>query len=231
MVGSRHSPFSPRILLLGKTGVGKTSLIKCTFNVDYLEPDHFMPGDSNIEDEIRIRLADGRLGYILHDSRGFEPGEFGNIRSVEGFINGRKGQARVEDKLHAIWYCIQIPHAGGRVFERGDEVLLKAGFGDIPIIVVFTQYDRLYDQTEYEMEEARLHGMTEPEIEVFVEEEAQKIFDELCYKPLQRVTSDLGGAKAQLEYARVSHLERYKSNCEELVGKTDDVVRRHVWAS
>ena len=40
---------------------------------------------------------------ILHDSRGFEPGETKNFATVKSFIEERSREPHLKDKLHAIW--------------------------------------------------------------------------------------------------------------------------------
>jgi len=59
--------------------------------------------------------------------------------------------SEVKDRLCAIWLCIQIPPAGGRLIETGDEELLKLNLGDVPIVIVFTQYDSLCEQILYQL--------------------------------------------------------------------------------
>jgi len=212
-----------RVLVLGKTGVGKTSLIKRAFDLPHLQPSHYEPGKCDINQE--IQLPDD-IHFIIHDSRGFEPGEWKYVDIVEKFIQDRRQQPNLKDKLHAIWYCIQIPHAGGRVFEKGDERLMQCGFGDIPIIVVFTQYDRLYDQTEYVMDERHLDGKDDATVEVIVESGAKVGFQELCLDPFNRVAAEMNpNATHDLRWAKVSHLERYLPECQDLIKQTDEVVR------
>ena len=45
-------------------------------------------------------------GYIFHDSRGFEAGSEEELRIVQAFIQKRTGQARPQDRLHAIWFAL-----------------------------------------------------------------------------------------------------------------------------
>jgi len=58
-------------------------------------------GEADIEREI-TPVDNSRL--ILHDSRGFEPGEGGNLETVVKFIKSRNAAESPQDKLHAIWY-------------------------------------------------------------------------------------------------------------------------------
>jgi len=40
---------------------------------------------------------------VLHDSRGFEPGEVDTVETVERFIKDRGEQHDIKDRLHAVW--------------------------------------------------------------------------------------------------------------------------------
>jgi len=64
---------------------------------------------------------------------------------ISQFVENRKERS-FDEQLHGIWYCIEIPVGGERVFEGGDVKLLelmKQSSNNIPIIVVFTKLDRL----------------------------------------------------------------------------------------
>ncbi|KZP13659.1 hypothetical protein FIBSPDRAFT_897212 [Athelia psychrophila] len=64
---------------------------------------------------------------VLHKSQGFEPGETGNLKTVKDFILSRGDGVELKDRVHAVWLCVEIPLAGGRIFEIGDEEFLKLG--------------------------------------------------------------------------------------------------------
>ncbi|KIL65053.1 hypothetical protein M378DRAFT_162624 [Amanita muscaria Koide BX008] len=69
-----------RILVLGKTGCGKSSLINKAFG---LEKD---------------------LAVFLHDSEGFEPGQDAKFNTVKRFIEERdRSEVPQKDRLHVIW--------------------------------------------------------------------------------------------------------------------------------
>lgn len=80
--------------------------------------------------------------FVVHDSQGFEPGAVDNLNIVKSFLEQR-ASAPLKDRIHAVWQvsltrgvrfvevcsrlCVQVPYAGGRVFEKGDEELLSLG--------------------------------------------------------------------------------------------------------
>jgi len=134
-----------RIVLVGKSGVGKSSLIANVFNIDKDKIDiaHDRAGHADIEDEY---TSPENPRFILHDSMGFEPGSESNWEKVEKCLKKRQGY-ELPEKIHAIWFCGVTPRTGTRLLQTGDEKLLQlAKEFHIPIIAVFTKYDLLINQ-------------------------------------------------------------------------------------
>ena len=86
----------------------------------------------------------GDNGYfVLHDSQGFEPGDHSSFKTVRTFLEERSRQSLpLKDRVHGLWcvyfshgyaanpqtvirFCVETPTAGGRLFETGDEEMLK----------------------------------------------------------------------------------------------------------
>ncbi|KAF8221392.1 hypothetical protein L208DRAFT_693712 [Tricholoma matsutake] len=103
-----------RILLIGKSGVGKSSLINHIFSVEYDTVSHREHGICDISKEI---MSPQNPCFVVHDSQGFEPGVVDNLNLVKTFPQQRDN-GELNDQVHAIWLCIQVPFAGGRVLER-----------------------------------------------------------------------------------------------------------------
>ncbi|KAG1908902.1 uncharacterized protein F5891DRAFT_32353 [Suillus fuscotomentosus] len=72
-----------RILVIGKTGVGKSSLIGSAFRVGKEIVAHNKPGDANIDDEV---ISSQNDRFVLHNSKGFEPGDQDNLKIVRDFV-------------------------------------------------------------------------------------------------------------------------------------------------
>ncbi|KAJ7085906.1 hypothetical protein C8R44DRAFT_651023 [Mycena epipterygia] len=105
-----------------QSGVGKSSLINYSFGVDKANVSHQGHGISDINTEI---TSPQNSLFVVHDSQGFEPGETTNFERVKDFLQSRGEIVPLKDRVHAVWLCIKVPFAGGRVFETGDEKFLK----------------------------------------------------------------------------------------------------------
>jgi len=110
-----------RILVIGKTGVGKSSLINEAFGVEKALVSDSIRGEADIDTPFTSVQNDK---FVLHDSKGFEPGDEGNVNTVRDFIERRKKKA-LSERLHAVWLCFEIPRTGGRLLETGTEEFLK----------------------------------------------------------------------------------------------------------
>lgn len=143
------------ILLMGASGVGKSSLVNSFFGIDIAKTGDGVPQTQHLE-----KFVYEDKGLILWDTKGIEAADYQNtLADLRKALDNAKKEAvssRSLDGLpHIAWLCIKEPSK--RIEEREIELVKLVAEYNIPVIVVFTQ-------TQYQSGDA------------FVEE-AKNIFD------------------------------------------------------
>ncbi|KZP02825.1 hypothetical protein FIBSPDRAFT_845498 [Athelia psychrophila] len=181
-----------RILLMGKSNAGKTTILKKVCNtVD--DPMIFSPSGTQIEASVVAPSAErgyhdinnemifkSNPEFIFHDSRGFECGSVDETETVKRFLTERGQAGELKDQVHAVWYC--LPTNTARPILAADEMFFNGcGIGKAPVIVIFTKFDGLVTTSFNELrsrlsiKEARKQAPAQAEIKL----------DTLFKKPLQ----------------------------------------------
>ncbi|KAJ7779343.1 hypothetical protein DFH07DRAFT_1030105 [Mycena maculata] len=171
-----------RFLEVYQSGVGKSSLIHYAFGVNTAISAETR-GVCKIDDELK---SDQNRLFVLHDSMGFEPGQEGNLEEAKQFLERRSDSRVLQDRVHAIWLCIQTPHAGGRVFETGDQVFLDLA----------AKKNSKYPSCHRESTGPN-GNLSDPKFRGRCLKAAETGFEKNCVKPLKK----MGG---RVQYARTS---------------------------
>jgi hypothetical protein len=64
-----------------------------------------MPGEVSIDHEL---VSPQNNKFVLHDSKGFEPGEKDNLQTVRDFIDRRRAMPDLKNQLHAVWCDLRL---------------------------------------------------------------------------------------------------------------------------
>lgn len=124
------------ILLIGATGVGKSSLLNAVFGKDIVKAGVGEPVTQYLE-KIHIPLK----GLTLWDTKGIEAKDYENTfnqlkQDIDNALNSTLTSRNGQDLPHIAWLCIK--ESSGRVQESDLELLKLMQKHDIPTVVVFT---------------------------------------------------------------------------------------------
>ena len=145
------------ILLIGPTGVGKSTLINSVLQLDKNSKNRAKTGKG-----VPITLGEPHPytsekveGIRLWDSQGIDKSNYGIkqlIQSVTTLINNNANSGQPDNFIHCIWYCLS-GHRFEEV-ERDSLIELMKIYHDetLPIIIVYTQC--ISEEDEVSMEEA-----------------------------------------------------------------------------
>ncbi|KAG2339616.1 hypothetical protein BDR05DRAFT_917021 [Suillus weaverae] len=175
-----------RILIIGRANAGKTTILQRVCKTrenpeiynsagEKIDPAVLIAsrerGVHDIENEMVFR---NNPGFVFHDSRGFEAGGNSEFDSVKAFIARRsKKLSPLSDRIHAIWYCIPMDE-DGRSFTEGEvKFFSQCDTGSIPVIVLFTKFDALYDD---EFAELIRKGVSRKDAEALAPQHAKEAF-------------------------------------------------------
>ncbi|KAG1758676.1 GTP-binding protein [Suillus occidentalis] len=130
----------------------------------------FQRGVHDIENEMVFR---SNPGFVFHDSRGFEAGGHSEFDKVKAFIAWRSTRGRLSSRIHVIWYCIPMDEDGRSFTEAEVKFFSQCDTGSIPVIVLFTKFDALYDD---EFAELISKGVSRKDAEALVPQRAKEAF-------------------------------------------------------
>ncbi|KAJ7882019.1 hypothetical protein B0H14DRAFT_1491890 [Mycena olivaceomarginata] len=173
-----------RVLIAGRANAGKTSILQrvCdttespkTYRVTVVEGEetrteiHLDPsserGQHDISDELEFT---NYMGYVFHDSRGFECGTTSELKIIQDFVHDRSQRKRLQERLHAIWYCIpmddQRPSLDIAPFH---EICPDK---NVPIIAVFTKFEAFRHNIQLDLEDDDERQQVNPQ------DECERIF-------------------------------------------------------
>lgn len=90
-----------RILVCGKTGVGKSTLINKVFGVEMTEESNTY--SQGVHDINKAFESPNHPGLLIHDSRGWQAGSDQELDLIAQFLRHRAFQKEPAEALHVIW--------------------------------------------------------------------------------------------------------------------------------
>ncbi|MBQ8736818.1 MAG: DUF697 domain-containing protein [Bacteroidaceae bacterium] len=119
------------IIIAGKTGVGKSTLVNAVFNGDLAETGVGHPVTSGMKEYSK----DGEPVHIF-DTKGFELSTYRQMAAeLHAEIKKRK-HVEISQQIHLAWYCISDE---GKRVEEAEIEFINLLAKDIPVVVVMTK--------------------------------------------------------------------------------------------
>ena len=139
------------ILLIGASGVGKSSLVNSFFGINVAKTGDGIPQTQHLE-----KFVYEDKGLILWDTKGIEAADYeSTLADLKKALDNAKAEAISAKSLnglpHIAWLCIKEPSK--RIEEREIELVQLVAEYNIPVIVVFTQTQ--YQSGDTFIEEAK----------------------------------------------------------------------------
>jgi small GTP-binding protein len=145
LVGEAQEEFmknSPRILICGPTGVGKSSIINKVFREDIADTGVGRPITKSIREYSKEKVP-----IKILDTPGFELGNRDIESDVLEHIAESCKSTDATQHVHVMWYCVL---GSGSRFQDSEEEFLRKVMHDtgIPIILLLTKFDQDPDESE-----------------------------------------------------------------------------------
>ena len=126
------------ILVIGDSGVGKSTLINAVLGEEIAETDF---GDKGTTKELKVYESDV-LDFRIIDTVGFEPSFFkrmGAVNAVKKWSKTAVKEGRENSEINVIWFCVE--GTSSKLFPEAIKSLSKATsmYPSVPIIVVITK--------------------------------------------------------------------------------------------
>ncbi|KAI6095738.1 hypothetical protein EDD16DRAFT_1720508 [Pisolithus croceorrhizus] len=171
---------------------------------------HYRPGEANIETEL---TSPENTLFVLHDSKGFEPGEDTNYETAKRFILSRRYGA-LKDRLHAV--CNVGNEQVILSVTRFHRIELSL---TVPLIIVFTKYDEFVSDVEMNMSD---QGLEDEELAESAASKAESIPNERYVQSIYPLAGET------LSHVAVSTEEGYENTLPKLVQLTYSMVSQWV---
>ncbi|KAK6198433.1 Nonsense-mediated mRNA decay protein 5 [Pestalotiopsis sp. IQ-011] len=195
-----------RILVCGKTGVGKSTLINKVFGVEMTEES--LSYDQGVHDINQAFESPRHPGLLIHDSRGWQAGSDSELELIARFLRNRAFQKDAAQALHVIWFCVdadvsRIEEADKKTFET-----IAQFSHDVPVFIVGTKKDKLVGYRKMQL----------------LEEYMSKTED---YPTALRLANDEANQSAEDQFSQLrdqlSQIKHYKADGYCCLSKDDEV--------
>ncbi|KAG1788542.1 uncharacterized protein HD556DRAFT_852960 [Suillus plorans] len=219
-----------RVLIIGRANAGKTTILQKVCNTTN-EPEIYDAEGNKVQTDAAVVTATikrgnnditnemvfkSNPGFLFHDSCGFEAGSEEEFEDMKKFISQRVHATKLEERIHAIWYCIPMDESC-RTFQRSEEkFFFECDTGHVPVIAVFTKFEALRPVAYGEIKK-EIQGVSGEERSKRIAQRVEELFtktgvcDRLC-DPENRTRPKF--------HVRLENMNKPNTNCDTLLERT-----------
>ena len=211
----KRSIKKPNILLLGGTGVGKSSLINTCFGEDLAEVGIGKPVTKYIES-----FSCDSKPIVLFDTKGYEIGSDKEKKFLNDVVKYATTPKEDSSAIHIAWYCIQAN--GTRIVDFDISIIKKIYQAGLPIAIVLTKADLLSVDDAQKFKAVIKSAI--PEIDIFettIKDELNNLqLSELCKWSINKLPEGLklSFASAQQKNIEIKRIEANKIITQHVTG-------------
>lgn len=135
----------PNILLVGATGVGKSSLINHCFGEALASVGVGLPVTQCIDS-----FSCESVPVVLFDTKGYEVGSKQERDFLEDVVSYAAKSRENDNPIHLAWYCLQAPSA--RIVDFDVDVINRLRASQIPVAIVLTKAELVSEEDAAEFQ-------------------------------------------------------------------------------
>ncbi|KAG2092123.1 GTP-binding protein [Suillus discolor] len=217
-----------RVLIMGRANAGKTTILQKVCNTTDQPEIYDTKGNKIDADIVESSIKRGNHNitnemifksnpvFIFHNSCGFEAGSEDKFEDMKKFISEHAHATKLEERIHAIWYCIPMDDPC-RTFQRSEEkFFLECDTGRVPVVAIFTKFEALNPFAYGEIKK-ELKGVSGEERSRRIAQRVEGLFtktgvwDRLCNHENRAHPKS---------YVRLQNMNKQNTNCDALLEST-----------
>ena len=198
----------PRILVMGGTGVGKSSLINKCFNAELAQTGTGWP----VTQEIR-RYENSETPVVLYDTKGYEIGNGKEDEFISRVVDFASESVASKEPIHLAWYCIQA--SGHRVTDFDLQAIARIREQGIPVAIVLTKAELVSTEAAEEIRKSAVAGSDIPFFETSAVDKSQPWqLTELCEWSIEQLPA---AVRRSFIAAQKQSLEAKRKECQKII--------------
>ncbi|KIK31860.1 hypothetical protein CY34DRAFT_814479 [Suillus luteus UH-Slu-Lm8-n1] len=217
-----------RILIVGRRNAGKTTILRKVCDTADNPEIYDTNGKKIKDDEVKATIERGNHNirqamvfkskpeFVFHDSCGFEGGSKAEFEEMKQFISEHVDARRLEERIHAIWYCISMDDRSRTIQKSEEKFFIECNTGRIPVIVVFTKFAEL-NSVAYGKNKKQLEGLSKEEWSRKITEHVEELFTNTGV--LDRLNDPKNRTRPK-SHVRLEDMTEPNANCNNLLEST-----------